>query len=128
NIAVNISMTELRHKRFTAVLEEAIHNNGLSYQQLILELRAADLSAVTQTEMRRAGEDLHVAAAVNEAEDIVEVLEQLDLRGIRIALDNIGAGGSTTELLRRLPASMLKLDHDVISRLGHDAVAAAVVH
>ncbi|GAA3962596.1 EAL domain-containing protein [Allohahella marinimesophila] len=126
SIAVNTSVTELRHPRFTAVLEEAINSHGLSFQQLVLEIRAADLSRAIHEDSRHPGERVAVGSATTA--NIIEVIEQLDLRGIQIALDNVGAGGSTTELLRRCPASMLKLDPDVISQLGQDAVAAAVVH
>ncbi|MAM88499.1 MAG: hypothetical protein CME36_14440 [unclassified Hahellaceae] len=125
SIAVNTSITELLHPRFSAVLDEAVSSHGLSFQQLILEIRTAELSKVTQGAERGGAPD---DAADSDNHRIMDVLNQLDLRGVQIALDNVGAGGSTTELLRRFPASMLKLDPGVISSLGRDAVAAAVVH
>ena len=128
NVAVNIGMAELCHPRFSTVIEEAINQHGLSFQQLVLEIRAENLSVTAIDDRWGRGAGAAGPADPAALTDIREVLEQLDLRGVRIAFDNVGAGGSTTELLRRFPASMLKLDPGVISQLGHDAVAAAVVH
>jgi diguanylate cyclase (GGDEF)-like protein/PAS domain S-box-containing protein len=51
--------------------------------------------------------------------------------GVRLALDDLGAGSSSLKALRRLPITQLKLDRSLIGPLGQsaqdDAIASAIV-
>jgi EAL domain-containing protein (putative c-di-GMP-specific phosphodiesterase class I) len=55
------------------------------------------------------------------------VLCELSAAGIRLALDDFGAGYSSLEYLTRLPANFLKLDRDLIARLPTEERARIVV-
>ncbi len=56
--------------------------------------------------------------AVNAPEHVADILAQLKQRGIRIALDDFGAGYSTLNYLTRYPLDKIKLDRSLVQGLG----------
>ncbi len=60
--------------------------------------------------------------------DVIEVLQGLGEVGVRLAIDDFGAGTTSLAHLRSLPVSRLKLDRSLIADLGGpDAQRAAMI-
>jgi diguanylate cyclase len=60
--------------------------------------------------------------------DVIEVLQALGEVGVRLAIDDFGAGTTSLAHLRSLPVSRLKLDRSLITDLGGpDAQRAAMI-
>ena len=63
---------------------------------------------------------------VTDVDHLADVFAYYRERGCRVALDDLGAGYSSLNLLVRLQPDVVKLDKDIVQRLP-DAVSAAVV-
>ncbi|MFZ5558529.1 MAG: EAL domain-containing protein, partial [Pseudomonadota bacterium] len=109
-IAVNLSRAQLR-AGFDELLRRALQRSRVSPSSLELEITE---SLIMQDE--------------NAA---VAVLERIGALGVRIAIDDFGAGYSSLGVLRRLPIDTLKIDqsfvHDLETKPDALAVAGAIV-
>lgn len=99
-IAVNVSPRQLEGTDLVPAVEEALRRSGLPPSAVVLEI----------TESGFVAEDPHVA----------QVLDQLRGAGVRLAVDDFGAGYSSLGQLKRLPVSFLKIDRAFIEGLGQD--------
>ena len=110
-VSVNISPRQLTRPDLVADISHALTTSGLPANLLCLE--------VTETTLLR------------DPGPIVESLRRLKALGVRIAIDDFGAGASSFGLLRILPVDQIKIDHSFIQGLGDTtsdrAVVAAVV-
>ncbi len=110
-VSVNISPRQLTRPDLVADISHALTTSGLPANLLCLE--------VTET------------ALLRDPGPIVESLRRLKALGVRIAIDDFGAGASSFGLLRILPVDQIKIDHSFIQGLGDTtsdrAVVAAVV-
>ena len=110
-VSVNISPRQLTRPDLVADISHALTTSGLPADLLCLE--------VTET------------ALLRDPGPIVESLRRLKALGVRIAIDDFGAGASSFGLLRILPVDQIKIDHSFIQGLGDTtsdrAVVAAVV-
>jgi diguanylate cyclase (GGDEF)-like protein/PAS domain S-box-containing protein len=110
-VSVNISPRQLTRPDLVADISHALTTSGLPANNLCLE--------VTET------------ALLRDPGPIVESLRRLKALGVRIAIDDFGAGASSFGLLRILPVDQIKIDHSFIQGLGDTtsdrAVVAAVV-
>jgi diguanylate cyclase (GGDEF)-like protein/PAS domain S-box-containing protein len=97
-VAVNVSTRQLREASFADTVDDALTRTGLPAAQLVLE--------VTETALL---EDLDIAH---------DRLDALRRRGVRVALDDFGAGYSSLGYLRRLPLDMVKIDRMFFTGLG----------
>jgi EAL domain-containing protein (putative c-di-GMP-specific phosphodiesterase class I) len=102
-IAVNLSTEQLASPGIVEEVEEALAATGLPARLLMLE--------VTESLFLR---DLDGAAGA---------LERLRRKGVRIALDDFGAGHSGIRYLRALPLDQLKMDSSLVVDLGRGADA-----
>jgi diguanylate cyclase (GGDEF)-like protein len=101
-IAVNVSAVQLRHPGLVDDVLRALESAGLDPSRLILELTE---SAVIS--------DLDAAAIT---------LCELRTHGVRIALDDFGAGYASLQHLRAFPVDIVKLDRSfVVNSLQHDS-------
>jgi diguanylate cyclase len=94
-LSVNVSPRELHERGYVSHVDQALRANYVPPQRLVLE--------VTEHAM---------------ATDVEELARRLcDLRstGVRIALDDFGAGYSSLGQLRRLPIDLLKIDQSLVS-------------
>ncbi len=115
-VAVNLSPTELHAADYAGQVADVLAEHGVPPQRLVLE--------VTEH------------AVATDMEELVRRLTELRATGVRIALDDFGAGYSSLGQLRTLPVDILKIDHalvaepesrtgtaaplvDVVVRLGH---------
>lgn len=107
-ISVNVSGRQLGDPGLLALVGDTLAESGLPPQLLILE--------ITETVMMR------------DFEAALSVLEQLRALGVGIAVDDFGTGYSSLAYLRRLPATVLKLDRSFVSDLpGDTAIANAIL-
>jgi diguanylate cyclase (GGDEF)-like protein len=115
-VSVNLSPKELHNADYAAQVADVLAELGVPPQRLVLE--------VTEH------------AVATDMEELVRRLAELRETGVRIALDDFGAGYSSLTQLRTLPVDILKIDHalvaepesrtgtaaplvDVVVRLGH---------
>ncbi|WP_309238259.1 putative bifunctional diguanylate cyclase/phosphodiesterase [Actinoplanes aureus] len=115
-VSVNLSPKELHNADYAGQVADVLAEYGVPPQRLVLE--------VTEH------------AVATDMEELVRRLAELRGTGVRIALDDFGAGYSSLTQLRTLPVDILKIDHalvaepesrtgtaaplvDVVVRLGH---------
>jgi EAL domain-containing protein (putative c-di-GMP-specific phosphodiesterase class I) len=115
-VSVNLSPRELHAADYAAQVGDVLSEWGVPAQRLVLE--------VTEH------------AVATDMEELVRRLGELRATGVRIALDDFGAGYSSLGQLRTLPVDILKIDQrlvaepesrtgtaaplvDVVVRLGH---------
>ncbi|WP_353050979.1 bifunctional diguanylate cyclase/phosphodiesterase [Actinoplanes sp. NBRC 101535] len=115
-VSVNLSPKELHNADYAGQVADVLAGYDVPPQRLVLE--------VTEH------------AVATDMEELVGRLAELRGTGVRIALDDFGAGYSSLTQLRTLPVDILKIDHalvaepesrtgtaaplvDVVVRLGH---------
>ncbi|WP_432417490.1 putative bifunctional diguanylate cyclase/phosphodiesterase [Actinoplanes solisilvae] len=115
-VSVNLSPKELHAADYAGQVAAVLEQQGVPPQRLVLE--------VTEH------------AVATDMEELISRLAELRATGVRIALDDFGAGYSSLGQLRTLPVDILKIDHalvaepesrtgtaaplvDVVVRLGH---------
>ena len=115
-VSVNLSPKELHNADYAGQVADVLAERGVPPQRLVLE--------VTEH------------AVATDMEELISRLATLRATGVRIALDDFGAGYSSLGQLRTLPVDILKIDHalvaepesrtgtaaplvDVVVRLGH---------
>jgi predicted signal transduction protein with EAL and GGDEF domain len=110
-VAVNLSPKELHAKDYAGQVADVLRAHRVPPQRLVLE--------VTEH------------AVATDMEELIFRLGELRATGVRIALDDFGAGYSSLGQLRKLPVDILKIDHSLVaepeSRTGTAAPLVDVV-
>jgi len=110
-VAVNLSAQQFRQKNLVAVVRSALNAARLEPRYLELELTES--------------------AVMHDAEQSIEILQQLSALGVRISVDDFGTGYSSLSYLRRLPLDKLKIDRafirDVVTSRDDAAIVRAIV-
>ena len=104
-LSVNLSAVQIRHPSFADDLRAALATSGLAARFLVLELNQSVLTN---------------SAAV------IQTLEELKEIGVRIAIDDFGAGYAPLSYVGRFPVDILKIDRSFISALGTSAPEATL--
>ncbi|MGD9597160.1 MAG: EAL domain-containing protein [Steroidobacteraceae bacterium] len=100
-LAVNVSAQQLRSAQFLENVRRALSRHALAPDHLELEFTEAAL-----------------------ADRAVEpVLHALDAEGVRLVLDDFGAGDTSLAHLRQSPVSVVKIDRSLVDELHDPAVA-----
>jgi diguanylate cyclase (GGDEF)-like protein len=107
HLSLNVSPVQLEEPEFAQKLLKVLAEAGFDPSRLEIELTEAAL--VT---------DLAAAR---------EVVEALQKKGVRVALDNFGTGHASLTQLRQLPFDMLKIDRSFIRAMSADKEAAIMV-
>ncbi|GAB3800911.1 hypothetical protein GCM10027605_17340 [Micromonospora zhanjiangensis] len=94
-VSVNVSPRELHAPEYVVQVAEALRAHRVPPQRLVLE--------VTEH------------AVATDLDELIRRLTALRLTGVRIALDDFGAGYSSLGQLRRLPIDILKIDHSLVA-------------
>jgi diguanylate cyclase (GGDEF)-like protein/PAS domain S-box-containing protein len=109
-IAVNVSAQEIRTHAIVDKVERSLADTGLDASLLELE--------VTE-------------GALQTGSEVVEVLGRLRQMGVRLALDDFGAGYSSLASIKSLPFHRLKIDRSFVRDLQHDvndrSIARAII-
>ena len=107
-VAFNASAIEFAEPGFVDRLIELIARHGYDPRRLEIEITE---TAILQNE-----------AAVR------QTIERLRALGMKVALDDFGAGYSSLGHLRRYPFDKLKIDREFITDCSRDMQAATIVH
>ncbi|QGN50322.1 EAL domain-containing protein [Micromonospora sp. WMMC415] len=94
-VSVNVSPRELHAPEYVVQVAEALRAHHVPPQRLVLE--------VTEH------------AVATDLDELIRRLSALRRTGVRIALDDFGAGYSSLGQLRRLPIDILKIDHSLVA-------------
>jgi len=97
-VSVNVSPHQFSHPGLVPAVERALARSGLSPERLVLE--------ITETSFDQAV--------------VAERLTRLRRLGVRVAIDDFGAGYSSLGRLRSLPIDFVKLDRSFVAHLGDD--------
>jgi diguanylate cyclase (GGDEF)-like protein/PAS domain S-box-containing protein len=106
-IAVNVSPRQLRRVDFISRVKEQLRETGASPERIILELTES--------------------AMLQDHSDAESILRELHALGLRLALDDFGAGYSSLSRLREMPVDTLKIDRAFLREVPENAEAAAIV-
>jgi EAL domain-containing protein (putative c-di-GMP-specific phosphodiesterase class I) len=106
-MSVNVSATELIGTRLVDDVRSALLANQLDPSSLVLEITEAGLM-----------EDVGHAS---------EVLRQLKMLGVNLAVDDFGTGYSSLASLRRFPVDFLKIDRAFIAQVDHGGEDTLIV-
>lgn len=107
-IAVRLAHRQLRSGKLAKQLIEALAKTGLPPERLEFGLSEAML--------------------IDRDDDTIFAIRALAGLGVRMALDDFGAGYASLAALKRLPLATLKLDRSMVQRLGHDHGDTAIAH
>jgi len=105
-MSVNVSPRQFSEPGLVAAVERALQGSGLDPRRLVVE--------VTET--------------IADQPAVAERLTRLRALGVRVAIDDFGAGYSSLGRLRKLPLDLVKLDRSFVRELdGEDERARLVV-
>jgi diguanylate cyclase (GGDEF)-like protein len=107
DLAVNVSARDLVDARFPAEVARALAVHGVEPSWLELEVTESVLMSDRLRTSR--------------------MLERLVDHGVRIAIDDFGVGYSSLGQLKKLPASVLKIDRSFVSNMETDRSNEAIV-
>lgn len=106
-LAVNVSAKQFHHPDFLSDVNAALVASGANPHRLELELTESQL--------------------VENVDSLIQKMEQLRAQGVKLALDDFGAGYSSLLCLKRLPLDHLKIDQVFIHDLQEQQSNAAIV-
>jgi diguanylate cyclase (GGDEF)-like protein/PAS domain S-box-containing protein len=107
SVSVNISARHVGRGRLPGLVMRALQETGLDPHRLVLELTETALLGMTPT-------------AQAELDTLVHM-------GIRLAIDDFGAGYSSLKHLVDVPASFVKIDRSFVAAMGESDASIAVV-
>jgi len=107
SLAVNVSARQFRQLSFTDQVQQLLLRTGAPANKLKLELTESTL--------------------IEDADAVVQRMEELQALGIRFSLDDFGTGHSSLAYLKRLPLTQLKIDQSFVRDLLTDHNDAAIV-
>jgi EAL domain-containing protein (putative c-di-GMP-specific phosphodiesterase class I) len=106
-VAVNVSARQFQQKDFLKSVAQIVDETAISPSLLELEITESSI--------------------MPNADQVVVLLSELKLMGIRIAIDDFGIGYSSLGYLKRLPIDRLKIDRTFVSDATSDPDDAAIV-
>lgn len=106
HIAVNLSAVQFRYPEFASLVGQVLQD--ASIDPACLELEVTESLAMENPEL---------------ATSLVNQLKQL---GVKLAIDDFGAGYSALGYLKRFPVQMLKIDRSLIDELATSGCDAAI--
>jgi len=107
NIAVNLSPVQFRHGDLPALVHSVLLQTGLAPARLELEVTESVL--------------------IGDFPRAISILRRLKALGVRIAMDDFGAGYSSLTYLQSFPFDKIKIDRAFISDLKRNPHSAAIV-
>jgi diguanylate cyclase (GGDEF)-like protein/PAS domain S-box-containing protein len=99
-LSVNVSPVQLRQADFVDRIVAAVASHHLDPRSLMVEVTESVL--------------------VEENDRATETIERLRATGVRLAIDDFGAGYCSLSYLQRHPVDMIKIDRAFIEELGRD--------
>lgn len=105
-VSVNVSAQEFLQESFVEFVNRSISKAGIRPEQIELE--------VTEN------------AAMDNSEEVINVMNSLRTSGVRLAIDDFGTGYSSLSYLRIFPIDQLKIDRSFIQDLEADPADLAI--
>jgi diguanylate cyclase (GGDEF)-like protein len=105
-MSVNVSQAQFRHPRFVDVLRGALEDSGAPPEFIELEITES--------------------MAMEEPQQLVEMLAQVKRTGVSIAIDDFGTGFSSLSHLQRLKVDRLKIDRAFVSEITGSARGSSI--
>lgn len=106
-IAVNFSSRQFRHQGTVEVVREALEQNRLEPERLIVEITERVL--------------------IDTTEETMATVHALSGMGVQLAIDDFGTGYASLTYLKRLPIDTLKIDRSFVQNVTSDPDDAAIV-
>ncbi|ONG56487.1 hypothetical protein BKE38_05855 [Pseudoroseomonas deserti] len=106
-VAVNVSPIQFRHGDFCDTVEAVLRASGLAPERLELEITESLL--------------------LQDTEAVLATLARLRALGVRIAMDDFGAGHTSLAYLRRFAFDKIKIDRSFVQGMEEDANALAII-
>jgi EAL domain-containing protein (putative c-di-GMP-specific phosphodiesterase class I) len=106
-IAFNVSPRQLHQPNFCSVLRRRVLAHGVDPARLTVEITES--------------------TAMQDSDRIESVLRELRQFGLRIAIDDFGAGYSSLSRLRHMPVQVLKIDRSLMREVPRSEDASAVI-
>lgn len=106
-LSVNVSACQLLDPAFVETVDDVLRRTEMDPAALILEITES--------------------VFVEEAGLMLEALTDLKERGIRLAIDDFGAGYSSLGYLARLPVDIIKIDGSLVAEIGPSSAAHVIV-
>jgi diguanylate cyclase (GGDEF)-like protein len=106
-VAVNISARQLQDPGFSEKVSKALKASGLPPDRLELELGVNQL--------------------MHNSEHSLNILRNLKMLGITLAVNDFCSGYSSLDYLRNLPIDVLKIDRSFTSRIATDPVELSII-
>jgi EAL domain-containing protein (putative c-di-GMP-specific phosphodiesterase class I) len=106
-VAVNISALQLGDDDLVGVVGSALRDSGLAAERLELEITESSL--------------------LHDGERTLAILHRIKALGVRIAMDDFGAGHSSLGYLQRFPFDKVKIDRAFAKSVDRSEKNAAIV-
>jgi diguanylate cyclase (GGDEF)-like protein/PAS domain S-box-containing protein len=106
-VSLNVSVRQLTHADLVGAVVNALNASGADPTKLCLE--------ITET------------ALMDDVEIAIRVLRTLRAMGVRVWVDDFGAGYSSLLYLRRLPLDVIKIDHSFVAGVANEPEDQAIV-
>ena len=110
----------MRNHPLEGVESIAINLSGQSIGDRSFHRYVADLVSSVSFDLRRLCFEITETAAITNMGDAAEFINSMRSVGIRIALDDFGAGASSFGYLKNLRVDILKIDGQFVRDLVHD--------
>ncbi len=107
SVSVNLSRQQLTHGDLVASVAGVIAEHGIEPAALVLE--------VTESMI------------MDNAREVVPILDRLREVGVRLAMDDFGTGHSSLSFLHQVPMDILKIDRSFIARSGDARKFRAII-
>ncbi|HSN17336.1 MAG TPA: EAL domain-containing protein [Gammaproteobacteria bacterium] len=107
-VSVNLSVRQFVQGTLVEMVKEALDATGLPPGTLKLEITES--------------------MVMQDIDNNLQMLEDLKLLGVRIALDDFGKEHSSMTYLKRLPIDAIKLDRDFVKGVGENPYDRAIIH
>ncbi|WP_375290690.1 EAL domain-containing protein [Qipengyuania sp.] len=108
HVAVNLSPLQLRQKDLPDCIMDALKASGIEPHRLEIEL--------TETLL------------IDDPSVALVMLERMKALGVRLVLDDFGAGYSSMSVLKRFPFDRVKLDRSFVEDVPRSSKAEAILH
>ena len=106
-VAVNLSARQFQDPNLLTMIDEVLAQTGLPIQNLELEITES--------------------MVMGDIEQTIELLQQIQDKGINLSIDDFGTGYSSLSYLKRFPIDALKIDQAFVRYLKPDSEDAAIV-
>ena len=107
-VSVNLSARQFTNGTLVEMVKDALVVTGLNPSTLKLEITES--------------------ALMHDIDASLQMLDELKLLGVRIALDDFGKEHSSMTYLKRLPIDVIKLDRDFVKGINENGFDPAIIH